>query len=176
MFDKRMSDAERRLFLLINLPSLKGRATEEIKGRLLYALKTGKLSDDDVKAAFPEEYSAVMSLIRQKPSLAMFDKRNYVIEYFFKVHNANAGCKVVPAQIIGLRAERNNGKNVMVVKVRYLDGRSENLSINIFENFDVRFNLRDYVLVHNDTVCHKLTKEEYDGIMAADFPGGGRAL
>jgi hydrogenase maturation factor len=169
MFDKKMSDVEKKLFLLISLPMLKGRASEEVKGRLLYALKTGKLSDEDLKAAFPEEYAAAMELIRQKPSLAVFDKRNYILEYFLRVHNARAGCKVVPAQIIGMRAERKDGKNAIAAKVRYADGTVENLSVTLFENFDMRINLSDYVLVHNGTVCHKLTKDEYGGIVGASL-------
>jgi len=178
MFEKKMPDEEKRRFLLISLPSLKGRASEEIKGRLLYALKSGKLSDEDLKAAFPEEYAAVLGSMKKRSFLSFAaDKKNHTFDYYLGKHNATAGCKVVPAQIIGMRAERKDGKNAVVAKVRYRDGASENLSINLFENFDMRINLRDHVLVHNNTICYKLSNEDYENVMRDYFPAekGGRA-
>ena len=85
-----LSKVEKELFLDIMLPELKKRASEEAKGRLLYALKTGKLSDNDLATVFPEDYYAFVDFLKRKSRFSFLRNRFYVYEYFFKVHNAHS--------------------------------------------------------------------------------------
>jgi len=175
---KSLNAKERELFLSLSLPMIKETANEGIKGRLLFALRKRRVSDVDIKEAFPEELKRLNdTVLREKPLFGFLDKRNYIFDYYFKYHNNEKKCRVVPALIIGFKAERRNGINVMIVKVRYPDGTVDNESVEVFPGIDFSINLNDHVLTHNKTVCCKITSEEYKFIVANYFSqrAGGTA-
>ncbi|RLG21986.1 hypothetical protein DRN74_01070 [Candidatus Micrarchaeota archaeon] len=165
-----LSKVEKELFLDIMLPELKKRASEEAKGRLLYALKTGKLSDNDLATVFPEDYYAFVDFLKRKSRFSFLRNRFYVYEYFFKVHNAHSKSKVLPAKVVGFKAEIKKGKQVMKAKIKYYDGSLEEGALDVFENITVDdINLQKYVLVHNKTVCKVINNKEYSNIISKYF-------
>jgi hypothetical protein len=164
---KALTEDERKLFLSICLPSLKGNATREIKARLLYTLKKGELTDKDLETVFPREFEEIQEMVKKRPRISLFDKTNYILKYFLEVYNPRKRIhKIEPAQIIGFKAERQGQKNIMHAKVRYYDGRVEDSSLEVFPTVSLAgFNLSDYVLINQDTICHVLSPLEYKQIV-----------
>ena len=167
---RKLNPKERELFLNIALPDLKGKASEEAKGRLLYSLKTGKLNDNDLAAVFPQDYHQISEMLETKPRFSIFKKPNYIYEYFFTVHNKKHDTKVLPAKIIGFKAERRAGKQYMQAKVRHYDSKIEDSSLRVFENIELKnMNLQDHVLIHNNTVCQIISEKDYNNIIQKYF-------
>jgi hydrogenase maturation factor len=170
MFERKMNDSEKQLFMELCLPSMKHGGSEEGKGRLLYSMKVGKLTDKDLEVAFPDDWTAIKPLIEQKPLFGFRDRRNYVFDYFFKIHNKQRKCKVLPAQIVGFRAERKGTKNKILARVKHLGGEIEDSSIEVFPGIEKKdFTMHDYVLVHHGTICHRLTPDEHKQVMTDYF-------
>lgn len=165
-----LKNKERELFLNIMLPDLKGKASEEAKGRLLYSFKTGKLTDNDLAAVFPEDYHKLTDMLDTKPRFHLFAKPNYIHEYAFTIHNKDDKTKVVPAKIVGFKAERNRGKQMMTARVRYYNGEMEESSLDVFESIEIKdINLQKSALVHNRTVCQVIDDRDYNSIIQKYF-------
>ncbi len=165
-----LKNKERELFLNIMLPDIKGKASEEAKGRLLYAMKTEKLTDNDLASVFPDNYHDVMDFYDTKSRFSLFSKPQYILEFFFMIHNKKDKTKVIPAKIVGFKAERIGGKQIMTARVKYYDGKLEESSLEVFENIEIKdINLQKNVLVHNKTVCHIINEKEYNNIINKYF-------
>lgn len=165
MFGKTLSTQEKEQFLSIALPGKKNLEKGE-KGRILYALKKGKLNESDLKEIFPKEYKDFKELKKKQGKiLGFFDKTNYVHKYFFTVYNRGHTFKVKPAKVVGFKAERKGGENQMNAKVKYSNGRIEEKGLEIFPGVKIDLNLNNYVLVHRGAVCQKITEEEYEKIL-----------
>ena len=164
---RKLNKQEMNLFLSICLPMIKDSASEAIRGRLYYALKHNSTTERDLEEAFPLEYAGVLEKIQEKPFFGFLAKKNYVLEYFFEKHNKVSSCPVVVADIIGFKAERRGKDNFMKAMVKYGDGRTEKSSLEVFPNVSMQgLNLHDRVLVHKNTVCHKLSEREYEQLRA----------
>ncbi len=165
MFGKNVSNQEREQFLSIALPGKKDISQGE-EGRILYSLKRGRVTDGDLRDLFPEDYQEFKDFKKEQAKvLGFLDKTNYVQKYFFKVYNPKKVFKVKPAKVIGFKAERKGGKNIMKVKVKYPNGEVEEKSLELFAGIKISPNLNDYVLVHRTKVCQKITREEYEEIV-----------
>ena len=163
---RQLTEQEKVLFLNIGLPGVT--ASEETKGRILYAIRNGdKIPENDLAAAFGMEYLEMIQLVQKKGIL--FDSNNYVFEYYFKKHNKEKPCKVLPGQFTGFRAERKGDKSRMIAKVKLYDGTIQE-GLELISN--VKFselNLNDYVLVHKNMICAKITDKEFESIMEKYF-------
>lgn len=163
---KKLNDIEKTLFVVMGLPGIEGK--DALKGKAIYDLKNGKLSDLDVSLLFEDEYMKMLDTIQKKGMF--FDRTNYVFEYFFRTHNNEKRCKVTPAQVIGFKAERRGECTVMASRVRYYNGetKDEKLELSpLMRPSDV--NLNDFVLVHNSVICRKITESEFKDIIQKYF-------
>ena len=156
-----LTEQEKILFLNIGLPGIT--ASEETKGRILYAMRKKEvIPENDLAAAFGMEYLEMIQLVQKKGML--FDNNNYVFEHYFTNHNKNKPCKVSLGQFTGFRAERKGDKNLIIAKVKLYDGTiREGLELTPTMKFS-DLNLNDYVLVHKNMICSKITDKESDFI------------
>lgn len=167
MIGRRLSAAERRAFALIALPAAK--LDEALKGRILYGLKRDRLRDADLAEAFPDDWKAIQPRIAQKPLFSFLNRTNCVIDYFLSDHNRHFRCKVLPAIVLGFRAERFAKRSIMIPKVRYPDGRVENVQLGPIDDYRIDIGLHDRVLVHRRRTCYRLTAEEYQRVVDRYF-------
>lgn len=166
MFGNDLSNKEREKFMNIAMAGKK-EVEEAERGRVLYTLKKGNASKQDLKDLFPEEYRKAVKLKkREKGFLGLFDKTNYVYKYFLTIHNEEYDCKVKPGKIIGFKAEKKGDKKHMKARVEYPDGEVAEGNLEIFPGVKLTdLNLNTYVLVHRGTICQELTEKEYNKIL-----------
>lgn len=166
MFGKVLSADERREFMNIAMAG-RAKVPEGERGRVLYTIREGKVSKSDLEDIFPEEFRDMRELKkREKGILSIFDKKNYVLKYFFTVHNEKFDCKVRPAKIVGFKARKVGGEDKMKAKVEYPNGEVEEKSLQIFPGVELTdINLNTYVLVHRGVVCQEITEEDYIKIL-----------
>ncbi|MEM0372841.1 MAG: hypothetical protein QXO69_03330 [archaeon] len=163
---KKLNDIEKALFVAIGLPGVKGK--EGLKGKVIYDVKNGRLRDVDLSETFEDEYLKMLDAVQKKGFF--FDRTNYVFEYFFRVHNSERECRVLPAQVVGFKAERRGDCNILSTRVRYYNGemRDEKLELSPFMLMS-DLNLNDFVLVHNKEICKKITEGEFKEIIQKYF-------
>ncbi len=166
MFGKALSREERNQFMNISMAG-KEKIEEGDKGRILYTIREGKVTEKDLKNIFPEEYNYLKKLKKkEKGILGLFDDTNYVHKYFFTIHNKKYDCRVRPGKIIGFKAEKRGEKDKMKANVKYHNGEVEESSLEIFPGVELTdINLNSYVLIHKSTVCQEITEEEYQKIV-----------
>lgn len=117
MFGKILSAKEREQFMNIAMAG-KTDVEESERGRVLYTLKKGQVSEQDLEDVFPDEYIDMKRFKKsEKGFFNLFDKTNYVYEYFFAIHNEEYSCKVRPGRIIGFKAEKRGDKKSMKARV-----------------------------------------------------------
>lgn len=172
MFGKTLSKKEREQFMNIAMAG-KEDVEESDKGRVLYTLKKGEVTKQDLKDLFPQEYRDIKHLKKKESNfLGLFDKTNYIHKYFFTIHNEKKDCKVKPGKIVGFKAERKGDKNKMKCNVEYPNGEIEEKTLEIFPGVKLtELNLNTYVLVHRGTVCQEITEEGYRNIVENYFSG-----
>ncbi len=166
MFGKTLSKEEREDFMNIAMAG-KSDVHESERGRVLYTLKKGEVTQQDLQDLFPEEYRDIKDLKKKEKSfLGLFDKTNYIHKYFFTIHNDKYDCKVKPGKIVGFKAERKGNKKSMKANVEYPDGEVEESTLEIFPGVKLtNLNLNTYVLVHRGTICKEITEKEYNKIL-----------
>ncbi len=166
MFGKVLSREERNQFMNIAMAG-KDKVKKGDMGRVLYTIREGKVTKEDLKDIFPEEYKELKDLKkREKSFLGLFDDTNYVHKYFFTIHNQKKDCKVKPGKIIGFKAEKKANEDKMKANVQYPNGEVEESSLEIFPGVELTdINLNKHVLVHRNTVCQEITEEEYKKII-----------
>ncbi|NYZ79967.1 hypothetical protein H0N95_01805 [Candidatus Micrarchaeota archaeon] len=163
---KKLNDIEKTLFVTIGLPGVDGK--EALKGKAIYDLKNNRLTDLDVSLIFEDEYLKMLDTVQRKG--LFFDKTNYVFEYFFRTHNAERRCKVLPAQVIGFKAERRGECNIMASRVRYYNGETKDERLELSPLMRVSdVNLNEFVLVHNGVICKKITETEFKEVIQKYF-------
>ncbi len=166
MIGKKISAGERKQFMNI---AMAGKKTirEGDRGRVLYTIREGKVTEKDLKNIFPKEYEDLKNLKkREKSFLGLFDDTNYVHKYFFTIHNDRYDCKVRPGKVVGFKAERKGNKNIMKANIEYPNGEIEEKSLEIFPGVELTdINLNKYVLVHDEKVCQEISEDEYNKIV-----------
>lgn len=166
-----LSDHDRFLFARICMPAYKKIISEEAKGKILYALNRGELADEELAEAFPEDFAALQEVLKKRPLLGLFDKTNYVYKYFFEAHNKIAPrCKVLPAQLIGFKAERRAGKSEVIARVRFFDSKISSASLELFPTQRISdISLNDYILIHKNAICCRIPAADYAAIVRQYF-------
>lgn len=166
MFGKTLSRKEREQFMNIAMAG-KEKVEESERGRVLYTLKQGQVTKQDLQDLFPEEYKDIKNLKKRESGfLGLFDKTNYIHKYFFTIHNEEYDCKVRPGKIVGFKAERKSEENEMRSNVEYPNGEVEEKALEIFPGVKLTdLNLNTYVLVHRGTVCQEITEKQYNNIL-----------
>jgi len=165
-----MNNGEKELFLSICLPTLPKGIGEGLKGELLFGLNNGRIKEGTLAEAFPKIYSEIKNVLKKKPMFNFFDPTNYVLEYFFKIYNPRSRKKVIPAHLVGFKAERIAGKNKLKASVLLPSGKLINAELDmspVIRIGDVNFNA--HILIHRNTICAILTETEYKELIKKYF-------
>ncbi|MEM4221900.1 MAG: hypothetical protein QW097_00505 [archaeon] len=164
IFSKSPSLRDKKLFAYVMLAQKMKDLDPKELGECLYSLEKSNFSDECLCSLFQNQYQTFMNTFLSK---SIFDKSNCSFEFFFEYHNPFDDSFILPGQIMSARVFFQKGIQKKKALVKTPLGT---IQATVFLGLDEKdLDLKNYVLVHGDVICWKLSEKEYETIIKNYF-------